>query len=422
MMDRRVKKQLAATALAILLAACHATDPVDDREDETSSCSPQPYCENEEQPGDGEDTVDRADELLAQQEIWLANAPERYFYTYTHEQKLDSPSARTDRYYRRISATPAEVESSVLVFDEYFLENGDFPARSVDEMFDVVASAIQSDDENWTVEYDPQYGYPNEVKVGDTTHSLTEFRIEQSPLDTYYEMRAKWLRADISRYSFELERLCDCDMDGRFQVEVFYNDSSATDLQTQQPLSTDTLAAIESNMEALFSLLKDGLVDTENDVSVEYHEEYGFPTYFQISPSGGSDITISVVGFKRYNYQELEKLAQRRQQWDALNLENYSYRYEYECYIFCRYLNYKVTVENGEVISATSSNPPETPQFKTIDEMFDLAETYIARGWEENDIDFHPDYYFPVYLEYTGMEHTGDDDYWYTVSEFTLTP
>lgn len=422
MTKKPFRKPLSLSALAILLAACHATDPVDDREGETSSCSPQLYCENEGQPGDGEDTVDQADELLAQQEIWQANAPERYFYTYTHEQELGAPSPRTDRYYRRISATPVEVESSVLVFDEYFLENGDFPARSVDELFGLIASAVQRDDQNWSVEYDPQYGYPSKVKIGDTTHFLTEFRVEQGPLDTYYKMLAKWLPADISRYSFELERLCDCDMDGRFEVKVFYRDSSATDLQTQQPLSTDALATIEANIQELFSLLKDGLVDAEKDVSVEYHEEYGFPSHLHISHSEHSEVTINVVDFKRYNYQELEKLALRRQQWTALNLGDYSYRYEYECYIFCSYLNYEIMVENGEVVSATSSNPPETPEFKTIDEMFDLAETYIARGWKENDIDYHPDYFFPVHLEYTGMEHTGDDDYWYTISEFTLIP
>lgn len=102
---------------------------------------------------------ERADRLEAARQLWESNAPESYSYVFRASCEC-LPSFTSPA---RIQVRAGEIESVVAVSDGEPVPVE--PYRTIDELFDLIADALDRGTADFHVEYDAQYGYPTVISI-----------------------------------------------------------------------------------------------------------------------------------------------------------------------------------------------------------------------------------------------------------------
>jgi hypothetical protein len=296
--------------------------------------------------------------------------------------------------------------------------------QSIQGMFTLAKAAMTGATSDWDIDYDEEYGYPVSIRVGSITHTISEFSLQKSPLDTFYKSLEQWQALDMNRYDFQLVRTVGNGLSTEYSFNFSYGDTTGVNVDQARNLSSSEIQALENQIYWLYATLKQGLLDSNKNVKVTYDEGYFFPRDVTITSSNAEEsISLKVMKFQQFNYQELEKFALLQQQWQTLNIQNYTYRYIYECFIFCTRVDALITVKNGaitELQNFQSGTVLTLDSIKSIEGVFSDIKQHIIGGKKVSAYQYHEDYHFPLGGRYTGIEGTGDDDYWYSISEFEV--
>jgi len=102
---------------------------------------------------------ERVDRLDAARQRWESNAPESYSYVFRASCEC-LPSFTSPA---RIEVRAGEIESVVALSDGEPLPSE--PYRTIDELFDLIADALDAGTADFNVEYDAQYGYPTVISI-----------------------------------------------------------------------------------------------------------------------------------------------------------------------------------------------------------------------------------------------------------------
>ncbi len=174
---------------------------------------------------------------------------------------------------------------------------------TIDELFDTIQEAIDGGASQITAAYDPQVGYPTDVRIDyDTRMADEEYTFTasaytagapvpdgesdalekaQAELDRY---RALWSSKSVEAYSFVLTPICFCPEDFVVPVTIRVKGeavASVTFVKTGRAPEHDGFGRYVT-IDQLFDVIQEAIEDGASEVAVTYDPEFGYPTEARI--------------------------------------------------------------------------------------------------------------------------------------------
>ena len=141
-----------------------------------------------------------------------------------------------------------------------------------------------------------------------------------------------------------------------------------------------------------------------------------------IAISAGFLVAIFVVGYlfviqlTASQTHELEKLRSNQVKWEFLSLNHFSYQAVHGCMFIVKHA---VQENNGEVSVTADTHNNSARQPYLIRDLFVIAKNAI-KGSHKYNINYHPDYGFPLSLKIDWKEQVLDDECFYTIEELKI--
>ncbi len=127
-------------------------------------------------------------------------------------------------------------------------------------------------------------GGPQNYLIGNTASKLSSFPKE---LEALYQNRQKWAQAQEELYNghaFEYQLFCFCDPRYVRAARVAVAQGEVTDVRYLDDNSVPEIALLTqfTSIDALFDAIEETLAQEPYQVSIQYDEQYGYPTEFAI--------------------------------------------------------------------------------------------------------------------------------------------
>ncbi len=122
------------------------------------------------------------------------------------------------------------------------------------------------------------------------------------------------------------------------------------------------------------------------------------------SGSGGSDTDGET--------DAASELRAARQKWEKAGMENYTFRFRWQCFCIQEYVSLvELTVDGGEVVSGryvegdSALAGERLADYMSIDRLFDFIQEAVDRDAHSIRAEYHPDLGYPVdvYIDYDEM-------------------
>lgn len=123
---------------------------------------------------------------------------------------------------------------------------------------------------------------------------------------------------------------------------------------------------------------------------------------------------------------DLDALAGARDRWLAQGGDSYTYQLTRECLCVLSGRELTVTVENGQVVSATDAGAQSAVEMalfsylQTVPDLFDLIDDAIRRGVAAFMVSYDPIYGYPTRIEIDYSAAVADDEISLTARDLTL--
>ena len=351
-----------------------------------------------------------ADQLAAARNLWSAGAP------------ADYTVALSD-------STGQSQIVAVRAGESITLGEGAEPT-TVDEVFATIERSI-GDGAVVDVEYHPDLGYPIRVVIdldGDGTadidlsfSDLEGMPIVQS-LDELLVAKRLWDDQELDDYRYIFRADCTCDDGGTWDVAVRRGSEV-----TSQPLDQGAAASglTMTSLDVAFDDLEQWFTDSAEfvddgliAVDVRMDPKLGYPRWFRVEGAGLDEnfterftliVTVDLVGpidpeepsGPTLNEADLRAFVVAFEQWDHLNLRDYSFVYTRHCECTAEFAGpVEVEVAGGEFNAATllADGAPVavTDVLATsIPEALRKISLYVNRGTPV-DVTYHPALGYPV--------------------------
>ena len=163
---------------------------------------------------------------------------------------------------------------------------------TVELLFERIQGAYDSDAVEVTVDYDTTFGYPVTIFIDyDTMIADEEFSLQvdsffsiQPLADQLDAAQALWTSSGLTSYSFTFQQICeDCSTEETQPYEVQVLDGEIFSIIVSGTESTFGDNSLIQPVPELFSYLQTQLRTTALDMSMETHQEYGYPVFVAIN-------------------------------------------------------------------------------------------------------------------------------------------
>lgn len=376
--------------------------------------------------GEGYDSPEMAQAALDRYlSLWLDKKPEEYSYTLSYE----PDNLREENIWHNIEQD-GQLET-IQLRNAY--EN--LSTISINDLFELIQSAIDDNYYGVTVTYDSYYGYPTSVhllseRIASTvnkTIEISNFLEVGSPKYQITQNYVKWQAARINDYEIGIKVICECDSNNSFNVTVIDRiERDITFSDGSEIVERDN--SIPMTIEGAFYWIS---LFPPSSLEIEYHETLGYPTYIMVDEApgvSGDETTLIISNFEPYQEYTTAELDQQIEKWNAIQPE--SIHYSYQKFYFGEIerpgnVFYRVTLEDGVVQSTqshikfpTSTTLKKIPySAKSIEEVFQLVRDIIDSDVYELQIIYHDTYGFPTYIHVDPSYDKKLDEYSFSISE-----
>lgn len=245
--------------------------------------------------------------------------------------------------------------------------------------------------------------------------------------------RLRWEALDISDYDVTMTLQCFCPFGVSKAVDLKVRNGVIT--KGLHPAGSDTSTEIVlerfKTVEGLFDFIADAIEQKAHRITAVYHPEYGYPeSVFIDFVSNIADeengFTIEKITASFFGNTAADELAAARGLWLEADLTRYSFTFQRFCFcppeIIAPVL---IEVRNGRVDSVSRPGaeshlpPPSITDYLTVEGLFGLVQGAIERDSDVIEVDYHPEFGYPVSALFDYEQGASDDELKFEVSGLT---
>jgi hypothetical protein len=245
--------------------------------------------------------------------------------------------------------------------------------------------------------------------------------------------RARWAALDILDYDVTMSLQCFCPLGVSTMVDLKVRDGVITKgvRPAGSDINDDIVIERFRTVEGLFDFVADAIEREAHSIAAIYHPEYGYPeSVFVDFVSNIADeengFTIEKITAPAFGNTAADELAAARGLWLEADLRNYSFTLRQLC--FCPpEITEPVLIEvrNGEIeaVSRPGSHspldPPSVDDWVAVEGLFDLVQSAIDRDGDVIEVEYHPEFGYPMsaFLDYE--QGPSDEELKFEVSGLT---
>ncbi|WP_455209550.1 DUF6174 domain-containing protein [Kaarinaea lacus] len=338
--------------------------------------------------------------------------------------------------------------SDGIVTEAYYADSGsmipetDLPdMMTITRLLAVVDEALQSG-ATMLVTYNMQYGYPQNIVIGDTgevTHGVIGFQVvtppqvnqDQVQLD---ENKLLWQQANITDYQYTYRIGCFCP----YQEDIVVVVNAGVVVEARFTPSGTPLTSVEiqannlKTIEQLFDVVQSEIDRPAAQLTVTYNATLGYAELISVDPVAlvvDEEYAISVLDFQEIVVPPENPLQasldENRVLWQQANITDYQYTHRMGC--FCPYREDIVVVVNAGVIAEAYFTPSATPlsaaeiqtyNLKTIEQLFDVVQSEIDRPAAQLTVTYNATLGYPELISVDPVALVVDEEYAISVLDF----
>ena len=245
--------------------------------------------------------------------------------------------------------------------------------------------------------------------------------------------RERWAALDISDYDVTMSLQCFCPFGVGKAVDLKVRDGVITKGLHAAGSDPNTEIVLEyyRTVEGLFEFIADAIEQKAHSITAIYHPEHGYPkSVFVDFVSNIADeengFTIEKITASAFGNTAADELAAARGRWLEADLQRYSFTFQQFCFCPPEVTEpVLIVVRSGEVkaVSRPSSeshlDPPSVTDWVAVEGLFDLVQGAIDRDADVIEVEYHPEFGYPVSAFFDYVQGPSDEELRFEVSDLT---